>query len=102
MNNKEFVKPKMFICQCSHHSHNIAMYFDEETNTVDITYKLNQYNSFFKRVYKAFLYVFKLDNHNGCDYDTFLIGEDNVQEIKEYLNNIKTNAECKVQERSSS
>jgi hypothetical protein len=79
--------PKMFICQCAHQSHHIALYYDEECNIVEINYRLNQYNSFWKRLVKSIQYLFKMDVK--LDYDNFLIGIDNVEDIKKYLDKIK-------------
>jgi hypothetical protein len=89
------MKNEIFVCDCQDPSHQFFISYDED-NMIEvnddyswpveltISIKINMYLSFFKRIIRAFKYIFKLGVDN-YDFDTIILKDSEVKRLKESL-----------------
>lgn len=78
------MKTEHLVCQCSSPEHTIQFIYSEEDNEIYTNVFLNQYRSFFKRIWIAIKYIFGYKCKYG-HWDCFMMRNEDLSKIKKIL-----------------
>lgn len=79
------VNNELFVCECADLSHQFILTtwdFKDGTPSLDLSIRNNIHLPFYKRVWVAIKYIFKVQSQ---DYDVVLLDHDNVLKLKDSL-----------------
>lgn len=82
------MKNHFVVCVCETPEHTLRFMYDEEEKELYTEVYLNQYRSFFKRVWVAVKYVFGYTSKYG-HWDCTIISKPKADKLKAFLNNME-------------
>lgn len=84
------MKNKLFIeCECLDPSHLMYIQYDSYYDEIIINNQMNHYLPWYKRIYVAIKFIFKLKNKYNSHWDCTMINEEKRLKLKEFLENCK-------------
>jgi hypothetical protein len=78
------------ICACHSPEHQLLTEYDEEYEEVNIQVHLVTYRGFFKRLQRAFMYLFGYKSRYG-DWDCIILNKENSLPLIQELNKLHEN-----------
>lgn len=78
------MESKFYECSCLASEHTIRFIFDKDDGSVYTEVYLNTYHNFFKRLWIAFKYAFKLQSKYDA-FDCTLFNPDDVKDLRDTL-----------------
>lgn len=81
------IKSELFICNCNSVGHNFIIQLDEYEDNFELVLSvhLNNYLTFWKRIYVAIRYIFGYTASDYGHYDCVLIKRDDVSRLQNLL-----------------
>lgn len=76
------------VCDCQSPEHTLRFMYDEEEKELYTEVYLNQYRSFFKRVYVAIKYIFGYTSKYG-HWDCTMISKPKADKLKAFLSSME-------------
>lgn len=76
------------VCDCQSSEHTLRFMYDEENKELYTEVYLNQYRSFFKRVYVAIKYIFGYTSKYG-HWDCTMISIPKAHKLKAFLSSME-------------
>lgn len=93
-----FVNHELFVCNCNDISHQFVLStwnFNDGSPELEISIKLNHYLPWYKRIFVAFKYLFKLDRG---EYNVVLLNNEDLNRLQKSLESFKKLSEKELVE----